>query len=91
MKGYEDFDDELILRDYLAYDRTRLALARSFLSFGRTALGLMASGLGLMIIRNEPWCFAVGIAIIGVAVVILIFGGLYCIRFKKRLDELKGK
>ena len=91
MKGYKDFEGELILRDYLAYDRTRLALARTFLSFGRTALGLGASGLGLMIIRNEPWCFATGMCIIITAIVILIFGGIYCIRFKNRLDELKGK
>ena len=26
IKGYKDFDEEMILRDYLAYDRTRLAI-----------------------------------------------------------------
>ena len=52
MKGYEDFNEELILRDYLAYDRTRLSLMRTFLSFGRTSLGLLASGIGLFIVRS---------------------------------------
>ena len=53
MKHYSEFTGEMILRDVLAYDRTRLALSRTFLAFVRTALGLLASGAGLVILQKE--------------------------------------
>ena len=89
MKGYDTFKDNIILRDYLAYDRTRLALVRTFLSIARTALGLLASGAGLVIVNTSEWLVALGYVLVAVAAVVFIGGGLYCLRFKKRLDKLK--
>jgi len=46
---YEKFRGKLILRDYLAADRTLLAGERTFLSYLRTGLGIM--GLGVAFIK----------------------------------------
>ncbi|WP_287883750.1 DUF202 domain-containing protein [Agathobacter sp.] len=91
MKGYEDFNkDEMILRDFLAYDRTRLALMRTVLSLARTALGLLASGGGLIILEDELGLVSLGYVLIVIAVAVMAFGVSYYLKFKKRLDALKG-
>ena len=50
---YKNHEGDMILRDYLAYDRTKFALLRTFLSIERTALGLLASGAGLVILQTS--------------------------------------
>ncbi|WP_226389645.1 DUF202 domain-containing protein [Penaeicola halotolerans] len=50
--------DEIILRDYLALERTRLANERTLLSYIRTALYLLVGGLALIQIEgfeNVKW------------------------------------
>lgn len=89
MKEYTGFKDELILRDVLAYDRTRLALTRTILSIVRTALGLLASGAGLVILQENTFLIALGYVLIVAAALVLVFGTVYYRRFKKRLDTLK--
>ncbi len=89
VKDYKDFEDEMILRDYLAYDRTKLALTRTFLSFARTVLGLLASGTGLIILQEDPVLVILGYGILVFAVVVLIFGTRYCLGSKTRLDKLE--
>ena len=37
--------NQLILRDYLARDRTKLAMERTFLAYIRTALGFFSAGI----------------------------------------------
>ena len=55
MKHYSEFTGEMILRDVLAYDRTRLALSRTFLAFVRTALSeeILFRGFLLKRIQNR--------------------------------------
>lgn len=45
---YEGFEDQLILRDHLAADRTILANERTFLAYIRTALTLFVAGLSFV-------------------------------------------
>lgn len=47
-KPYIQEHDEMILRDYLAVDRTMLANEASFMSYVRTALTLIAAGATLV-------------------------------------------
>lgn len=89
MKDYTELKDEMILRDYLAYDRTRLALTRTFLSIARTALGLLASGAGLVILQENRTLIVLGYVLIAVAAAVMAFGILYWYRYKKHLDALK--
>ena len=89
MKNYMELKDEMILRDYLAYDRTQLALTRTFLSIVRTALGILASGAGLVILQENTTLIILGYVLIAAAAFVFAFGVVYCRQFKKRLDELK--
>lgn len=45
---YQGFEDQLILRDHLAADRTVLANERTFLAYIRTALTLFVAGLSFV-------------------------------------------
>jgi putative membrane protein len=45
---YAGFSENLILRDHLAIDRTRLANERTLLSWLRTALMMLVSGITLL-------------------------------------------
>lgn len=81
--------DELILRDYLAYDRTKLALTRTILGIIRTALGLYASGLGLLILQESRTLIVLGFIVTIAATVVMLSGTAYWWRYKKHLDSLK--
>ena len=86
---YKDYEDEMILRDRLAYDRTKFALLRTFLSIARTALGLFASGFGLIIVKESQALINLGYVLCVFAVSVLVVGGVYSLRAKIRLDGLK--
>lgn len=67
--------EKIILRDYLAIDRTRLANQRTLLSFLRTALYLIISALAVLevdFLRGlAPWSWtgvvmAIVVALIGI-------------------------
>lgn len=89
MNYYKDFKNDMILRDYLAYDRTRLALTRTVLAFVRTALGLLATGLGLIILQEAVSLQFVGYGIVLVALAVLVLGYAYWKKYQKRLDSLE--
>ena len=82
-------NEELILRDHLAFDRTLMALARTFLAFARTTLGLLASGAGLVILQKDLKLIFLGYFLIAFAAGVLIYGIWYCRNIKKRLDMVK--
>lgn len=88
---YKDFEDEMILRDHLAYDRTKFALLRTFLAIARTALGLFASGFGLIIVKESQALINLGYVLCVFAVSVLAVGGVYSLRAKIRLDGLKDE
>ena len=86
---YKDYQDDMILRDHLAYDRTKFALLRTFLAIERTALGLLASGAGLVILQTSATLVSIGYVLVAVAFCVFVAGGVYSWRAKKRLDGLK--
>lgn len=85
---YKKYKDDMILRDYLAYDRTRMALVRTVLAIVRTALGLFATGIGLVIAHNAVIQLYLGYVLITVAVGVLIYGAVYGLKTKYKLDTL---
>jgi putative membrane protein len=52
--------EKLILRDYLAADRTKMANERTLLAYLRTMIGFAASGVALIKILDEPWAVVAG-------------------------------
>ena len=64
----------LILRDYLAIERTRLANERTILSYLRTALALAAGSVTLLHFFDTDAARLTGWALLPVALVLLAFG-----------------
>ena len=86
---YKNHEGDMILRDHLAYDRTKFALLRTFLAIERTALGLLASGAGLVILQTSAALVTIGYVLCVVAAAVFVAGGVYAARAKRRLDGLR--
>ncbi|MDO8687300.1 MAG: DUF202 domain-containing protein [Dehalococcoidales bacterium] len=81
--------DDLILRDYLAADRTVLANERTFMSFIRTAIALAAAGGSLIHFFNSTATTAGGIALIILAVATLAWGFQRFLYYRRHLELLQ--
>ncbi len=86
---YSKFDSEaLILRDYLAIDRTVLANERTVLAYTRTALTLLVIGATLFHLFDW-WLFQVAGFIFGaLGALIFVIGIVQFIRVKQKLSKI---
>ncbi|MDR3201337.1 MAG: DUF202 domain-containing protein [Spirochaetales bacterium] len=87
MKTYES-GKEMILRDYLALDRTKLANERTLLSYIRMCVGLAAAGIGMIGILEMRWAHIVGICFWAGIPFTLGFGIRGFLRMKRKMDKL---
>jgi putative membrane protein len=91
MSSYERFrPDDLILRDELALDRTRLANERTMLAYIRTAIMLLVSGGTILKLFGDQTGYVVAawiIMIVGVSVAIA--GSVRFLSVRKSLAHLK--
>jgi len=86
MNEYRQFSkEEMILRDYLALDRTILATERTYLSYCRTAVGLLASGLAMAEFLSYPFLGMMGRVIVISAPIVFLVGLVKYIARKKKL------
>lgn len=75
----------MILRDFLALDRTILANKRTFLAYVRTAIGLFASGIGMVKLVSGGVINILGFVFIAAALPVLINGAIEYIKMQKTL------
>lgn len=73
-------EDDMILRDFLALDRTILANERTLLSYTRTAMAFVITGVTFIKFFGSPTMTVVGWLCIPVGVAILAWG---VIRYRK--------
>lgn len=74
---YKGVEDQLILRDHLAADRTILANERTFLAYIRTALTLFVTGLAFVHLKeifNSHIVEVIGISFILFGIVTFFLG-----------------
>jgi len=72
---YSGFDNnELILRDKLAIDRTLLANERTLLAYLRSGVALLIAGISIMHFSQHGWFWALGILCIPIGIVTGIIG-----------------
>lgn len=66
-------NDELILRDELAVDRTLLANERTLLAYLRSAVSLVLAGVSIMHFSEQQWFWIIGLTCIpgGIAVAVI--------------------
>ncbi|MCR9064969.1 MAG: DUF202 domain-containing protein [Cytophagales bacterium] len=82
-----DEKKELILRDWLAIERTKLANERTFLAYFRTAFVFLATGLSFLKIdyfKEFQW---LGWTLLGIFPVILIFGIFRLLQVRKGISK----
>jgi putative membrane protein len=88
--NYRDFqDDDLILRDLLALDRTRLANERTFLAYVRTAIMLGVSGVSFIkLFPNSRFAQISGWALLPIAALLMLFAIGRFLRIKQSLSAV---
>jgi len=82
-----DLDRELIIRDYLARQRTTLANDRTLLSFIRTSLYFLVSGTALFEVKELDHVRELGYLAFGLSFVFLIIGIANYFRIRKKLKK----
>lgn len=72
---YEQFKrEEMILRDWLALDRTVLANKRTFLAYGRTAIALFALGIAFVKLIDHEFFEISGFVLMALGILVFIIG-----------------
>ncbi|MBN7816418.1 DUF202 domain-containing protein [Algoriphagus pacificus] len=82
-----DFERELIIRDYLARQRTTLANQRTLLSFVRTSLYFLVSGIALFEVDKLDHVRELGYVALGLSFTILILGLISFFGVKQKLKK----
>lgn len=93
IKKYRKYYDnvkckELILRDYLAADRTILACERTLLAYVRTALTALIAGLTVLKFFDGIYYQYLGFAFIMIGIIVTIYGIKNYIAYKTKLEKL---
>jgi putative membrane protein len=73
-------NDNLILRDELAIDRTLLANERTLLAYLRSGVALAIAGVSIMNFSQQQWFWVIGVACIPIGIITGIVG---VVRYRK--------
>jgi putative membrane protein len=83
--------DDMILRDWLALDRTVLANKRTFLAYGRTAIAMSVLGIAFVKLIGHPFFEIAGFFLMLSGVVVFYVGlreySVNTKRFKKLVEK----
>lgn len=88
---YIEDHEEMILRDYLAVDRTILANEASFMSYIRTALTLIAVGCTLLKFFNAQYMHILGWTFLVIGALLAIHGARRYQHINEVLHRIKGE
>ena len=90
LKNYETFQSEMILRDYLALDRTVLANERTLLAYLRTFIGTLSAGIAMVKLFDTPLTKIIGYIFIVVSPLFVVLGALRYVQFSRKLKTLQA-
>lgn len=79
--------EEIILRDYLALERTRLANERTLLSYIRASLYLLLGGIAFLQLQGFDSIKWIGYISLGLSVSFIVIGFLRFYQLKNRLKR----
>lgn len=79
--------DQIILRDYLALERTKLANERTLMSYVRASIYLVLAGIAFLRLEDFEGVKWLGYTAIALSIMLLIFGLLRFFRFISRLKK----
>lgn len=78
-------ENEMIVRDYLAMQRTGLANERTLLSYIRTSLYFLVSGTALLTVEDLENIKGFGFLFFALSLICIVFGILNFLKIRKRL------
>lgn len=81
-------DQEVILRDYLAIERTRLANERTLLSYIRSSLYLMLGGIAFLQLKSFPDFRYLAVLSLVFSAIFMVIGIYRFMILKKSLKKL---
>lgn len=79
--------EKIILRDYLALERTTLANERTLFSFIRTSLYLLVGGIGLLKLKDFESLRWLGEVAIVLSVLLIIYGLIRYLMLRRKLHK----
>lgn len=79
--------EEIILRDYLALERTKLANERTLMSYIRASLYLLLGGIAFMQLEGFDRIKWIGHISLGLSIILMIIGIYRFFLLKKRLKR----
>jgi putative membrane protein len=85
---YSRLEKDLILRDYLAADRTLLANENTLLAYSRTALTFFVAGVSFIRFFDNPWLSVLGWAFVPLGVALLLIGAIRYQRMKSAMSRI---
>lgn len=80
-------EEKIILRDFLALERTKLANERTYLAYVRFSLYLFIGGISIIQLREFPQLFYIGIFAIVSSMTSLLVGTIRFFQLKKQLNN----
>ncbi|MFL0164047.1 YidH family protein [Candidatus Clostridium helianthi] len=90
-KIYNFNKDKMILRDFLAADRTHLANERTLLAYMRTGLGTFALAISLIKLFDTNFTYVLGIIFIALSVISIILGIYRYKKINKKIENVLYK
>ncbi|MDR3191592.1 MAG: DUF202 domain-containing protein [Treponema sp.] len=90
LQDYSRFNDSLILRDYLALDRTVLANERTLFSYIRLSLGIAAAGVGMIEILDIKAAIVSGCVLVALSPLVCVIGILRFMAMQKKLKTIQS-
>lgn len=85
-KDYQNKED-IILRDHLAMERTKLANERTLLSYLRTSLYLLLGGIALLGLKDFQDLKFLGYIALSLSALLIIVGAVRFLQLKKHLTR----
>lgn len=89
--AYENDHEQMILRDYLAVDRTMMANETSFMSYVRTSLTMIAAGVTLIKLFEDSSMHILGWSFIVVGAWLVMHGYRRFRQIDVILHKVKGE
>jgi len=83
-------NNERILRDELAIDRTLLANERTLMAYLRSGVALLIAGVSIMHFSSEGWFWIMGIACIPAGIVTGVIGVVRHRKMSKKIASVRN-
>lgn len=88
---YEKIEEDLILRDHLAVERTRLTNETALLAYLRTSLFLISIGLTFIKIDEFKGIAIIGWICIPLSIILISFGVFRFVRLNSQMRKIYKK